>query len=52
MINRGVTFGHLSDHREPKQIIAPVMKDIEVIHILTQEIIVIVEAGAGAEAEV
>ena len=50
MINRGVTFGLLKDHREPKQIIALVMKDIKVIHILTQEIIVIVGAGAGAEA--
>ena len=52
MLNRGVTFGRLRYHREPKQIIAPVTKDIEVIHILTQEMIVIVGAGveAGAEA--
>ena len=51
MFNRGVTSGRLRYHREPNQIIATVTKDIEVIHILTQEMIVIVEAGVGAGAE-
>ena len=45
MLNRGVTYGRLRDHREPKQIIAPATKDTEAILILTQETI------AGAEAE-
>ena len=51
MFNRGVTSGHLRHHREPNQIIATVTTDIEVIHILTQEMIVIVGAGVGAGAE-